>query len=127
MAKVLPQLILGGLAGLGAFLGLQGLFSGDAHLKQEISALKESIAEKEMQLDFLRQRQRVAHIEVLEQEQDPSRAGGQYTRFRFQEIGPDGQPFDEGDWYEIDGDILYVDALVIKFDDQFVEQHDLIR
>lgn len=127
MAKVLPQLFLGGLAGLGAFLGLNGLFSGDAQLKQEISDLKQSLAAKEIQLDFLRQRQRVAHIEVLEQQEDPSRAGGRFTRFRFQEIDSDGQAFDEGDWYEIDGDILYVDALVIKFDDTFVEQHDLLR
>lgn len=127
MAKVLPQLFLGGVAGLGAYLGLHGFFDGDAELKQQISDLKQDLAAKELQLDFLRQRQRVAHIEVLEQREDASRPGGRTTRFRFQEMDASGIPFDEGDWYEIDGDILYVDALVIKFDDAFVEANDLLR
>jgi len=127
MAKILPQILLGGLAGIGAYLGLEGVFSGDAELQRQIEDLEQQLSVKEMQLGFLRERQRVAQIEVLEQREDPSRPGGKTTRFRFQELDPSGDPFDEGDWYEIDGDVLYVDALVIKFDDAFVEANDLLR
>lgn len=127
MVKFLPQLLIGGLAGIGAYLGLEGFLSGDAQLKQQILDLEEELSAKELQLGFLRERQRVARIEVLEQREDASRPGGKVTRFRFLELDPGGEPFDEGDWYEIDGDILYIDALVIKFDDTFVEQNDLLR
>ncbi|MDA0668072.1 MAG: hypothetical protein O3A95_09830 [Planctomycetota bacterium] len=127
MAKILPTLLLGSLSGGAVFLGLNGTFSDDPILLQRISELEEQVSTKEIQLGFLRERRRVASIEVLEQRQDPGRPGGQVTRFRFQELDPGGKPYNDGDWYEIDGDLLYIEALVIKFDDTFVENNDLLR
>lgn len=127
MPKILPTLLIGTLAGTGVYLGLSDAFGDDPQLTQRISDLEEELTTKELQLDFLRERQRIARIQVLEQRADPSRPGGQVTRFLFRELDPSGQAYDEGDWYEIDGDVVYVDALVIKFDDAFVESHDLLR
>ena len=127
MAKILPTLLLGSLGGGAVFLGLNGAFSDDPILLQRISELEDELSIKEIQLGFLRERRRVASIEVLEQRQDPGRPGGQVTRFNFQELDPNGKPYSEGNGYEIDGDLLYIDALVIKFDDTFVESNDLLR
>ena len=127
MAKILPTLVLASLGGGAVFLGLNGAFSDDPVLLQRISELEQEVTVKEIQLDFLRERRRVATIEVLEQREDAGRPGGKVTRFRFQELDPSGKPYNEGDWYEVDGDLLYIDALVIKFDDAFVESNDLLR
>ncbi|MFK5956747.1 MAG: hypothetical protein QM477_09915 [Planctomycetota bacterium] len=127
MAKILPTLLLGSLGGGAVFLGLSGAFSDDPVLLQRISELEKEVSAKDLQLGFLRERRRIARIEVLEQQLDAGHPGGMMTRFRFQEYGPSGDPYNEGDWYEIDGDLLYIEALVIKFDDEFVEQNDLLR
>jgi len=127
MAKILPTLLLGSLGGGAVFLGLNGAFSDDPMLLQRISELEQEVTAKELQLGFLRERRRIARIEVLEQREDAGRPGGLVSRFRFREYDPSGAPYNDGDWYEIDGDILYLEALVIKFDDQFVEQNDLLR
>lgn len=127
MAKILPTLLLGSLGGGAVFLGMNGAFSDDPMLLQRISELEDELSTKEIQLGFLRERRRVANIEVLEQREDQGRPGGKVTRFRFQELDPSGDAYNEGDWYEIDGDLLYIEALVIKFDDTFVENNDLLR
>lgn len=127
MPKILPTLLLGSVTGIGVFLGFQGVFGDDPRLLERIDELEQELTAKELQLDYLRERKRVARIRVLEQREDPSRPGGKTTRFQFQEFKPSGEPYDDGDWYQIDGDIVYVDALVIKFDDRFVEQNDLLR
>jgi len=127
MVKVLPTLLLGSLGGGAVFLGLNGAFSEDPMLLQRISELEQEVSQKEMQLDFLRERRRIARIEVLEQREDAGRPGGMVTRFQFLELDPSGKPYNEGNWHEIDGDLLYIEALVIKFDDSFVESNDLLR
>ncbi len=51
---------------------------------------------------------------------------GGKTLVAFREIGPDGTSLPERT-FEIDGDVIYVDALVVKFTDPHVEAGDALR
>ena len=127
MARLLGPLALGTLAGAVAFVALEKWDDGDAELVQRIGELEEEVARRDLQLSFLRERKRVARIDVLEQVEDAAAPGGLRTTLRFQELGGDGQPLGVGQECTLDGDLVYVDARVIKFDDAFVERNDLLR
>jgi len=115
---------------IGAALTWWGL-SGDSAetiaLRQEVAGLQEQLARQELQLDMLRARNRVAEIEVLDQYPDPSARSGLSTRFRFQEVDDTAHALGPAQEFTVDGSLVYLDAQVIKFDDVFVEQQDLLR
>jgi hypothetical protein len=128
MARLSPAILLGVLAGAGAFFGLKGAFSGDtAMLESRIGELESELETRDLQLGFLRERKRVARVEVLEQLEDPAARGGKVTRLRFVELDPAGQPYGAGSEFGIAGDIAYFEALIIKFDDDFVVRNDLLK
>jgi hypothetical protein len=79
----------------------------------------------EHQIYFLKERQRVAQIEVLEQFHDPESRSGKRTKLRFWEVGEDGQAIGDASEFTIDGDVVYVDAQVIKFDPEFLQENNL--
>ncbi len=70
-------------------------------------------------IDRLQAEHRIAEAYVLRQD-------AKTTTFRFREVRPDGSPVHERD-FTIDGDVVYFDALVIKFDHAFVQQGDALR
>lgn len=141
---------------LGAFLGLAGWwtyflrdqFVGHKRALEEVASLHEDIEELDLEigqlnenLDLARQQikelevsmwllkvnHRVARIEVLEQgpsADDPSQTT---TLVRFEEIGPQGESVGPPREIEIEGKVLYIEGLVIKFDDDYVEGGDLLR
>ena len=76
-------------------------------------------------LELLKVDHRLAEIRVLEQGNDPD--GAPYTRVQFVELGPDGEPLDAGVEALVRGRTVYVETLVIKFDDSFVESGDALR
>lgn len=49
------------------------------------------------------------------------------TTFSFTEIDLAGNPIGEKRTFTIKGDVLYIDTLVIKFEDSFVEQGDILK
>jgi Tfp pilus assembly protein PilN len=100
----------------------------------EIARLEEVVAEKERQLQalefansLLKVSHRVARIEVLAQQAPPEALERVRTTVRFTELGPDGQPLATGHELTIEGKTLYVEALVIQFEDRYVEQGDALR
>lgn len=128
MAKIIPVIGLGIVMGAGAFFTLSDVFSGNTELlESRITELEQELQTRELQLDFLRARKRVARVEVLGQEERPDQPGGMSTRLRFYEVGPDGQALNGGQELEIAGDTAYFEALIIKFDDDFVANNDLIK
>jgi hypothetical protein len=128
MAKISPVIGLGLLVGVGTFFGLTDAFSGDkALLESRISELEGELEMRDMQLDFLRARNRVARVDVLEQRPNPDSPSGITTRLRFVELNPDGLAIGKGTEYEIAGDLAYFEALIIKFDDDFVAANDLLK
>ena len=114
------------VAGATGFLSEKWL--GDDAKDRKIEHLEQRLDRLQLQMSFLRERKRLAEIEVLEQQEDWSVPGGRRTTFRFRELDPAGLPYrPEGQVFTIDGDVVYLDSQVIKFDDSFVEQNDLLK
>lgn len=105
----------------------------------EIQQLGQDIAERDVRIDeleedldrvqtairLLKLRKRLARIEVVEQ--PTNEAGDLVSKIRFYEIGEEGQQLTEPAEFTIDGDRVYVEYLVVKFDDKYIEQADLER
>jgi hypothetical protein len=98
----------------------------------EIAQLETDVAERDEQIDeldtamrFLKIDHRLARLTVLDQATDAS--GAVETAVRFEELGSDGQRLGEAAEYSLPGKVAYVESLVIKFDDDYVEQGDVWR
>jgi len=83
----------------------------------EVQAL--SVAMRLLKVD-----RRVARIEVTSREDT---ADGPRTHLLFTELGPDGAPLGEPRALSVEGTRVYFEALVIKFDDSYVEAGDFLR
>ena len=101
---------------------------------EEIELLVEDVAAKEAEIEtldvalqLLKVNTRVAKLEVLSQgapEEDPEAIR---TVLRFSEMGPDGEPIGLPRDVVVEGKTVYVETLVVKFDDSYVEQGDVLR
>jgi len=98
----------------------------------QIGELKVDVAERDEQIDelstamsFLKIDRRMARITVLDQATDA--AGKIETAVRFEDLDGDGMPIGEPAEYSLPGKVAYVESLVIKFDDDYVEQGDVWR
>ena len=106
----------------------QTLLEREATIREktrEIAAKEEKILALDAALELLKIDHRLAEIQVLEQEQGED--GAVHTRVRFVELGPDGEPLGPGIEARVEGRTVYVETLVIKFDDRFVEEGDALR
>lgn len=91
----------------------------------QIQALKERAQALEAAVRLLRHSERRARIVVLDQARG---ADNQVTtRIRFSELAPGGDPVGEPREFEIGGDEVYIDTLVIKFEDEFVTAGDALK
>ncbi len=98
-------------------------------LTSDLQAKTEQLERSETALRLLKQRHRIARIRVLDQqpipESDPPRM---MTTVEFFEVNGEGVPIDElRKKFEIEGDRVYVECLVAKFEDKYVEEADLDR
>jgi hypothetical protein len=96
-----------------------------AELGVEIAARDEKIRQLESALRLLKVDHRIALLEVLTQETGAD--GVALTRVRFTELREDGAPLGPSIEAELRGTRVYVEALVIRFDDTYVEQGDALR
>jgi len=76
-------------------------------------------------LRLLQHQERRARIQVLEQRTEAD--GKTINKIRFMEVKPDGTPIGKERIFELPGDQVYVDSLVIKFEDHFVKEGDPLR
>jgi hypothetical protein len=90
-----------------------------------IQALTERTQELEAAIRLLRHAERRARIVVLDQ--GPGADGQLATRLRFTELDAQGEPVGEPREITLEGDEIYVDALVIKFEDTFVTAGDALK
>ncbi|MEX2111829.1 MAG: hypothetical protein WD845_01505 [Pirellulales bacterium] len=99
-----------------------------AQEKQQLAQRNRKLTEENVKLNLalrlMKVDHRVAQVEVLDQQDGPERLR---TRFRFAELTSDGQPAGEPQEFTIDGDTIYIDAWVIKYADELVEQGDPLR
>ena len=91
-----------------------------AQKEREIQAL-------ELANRLLKVQHRLARIEVLAQGASTEDPDSVRTTVRFTELGPDGEPIGPGKTLTIEGKTLYVESLVIQFEDRYVEQGDALR
>jgi hypothetical protein len=95
-------------------------------LNVELAAAKKEVERLELALKLMKVDRRMARVVVLEQ--SPSATPGRVkTRVRFEEVDAQGNPLGKARELTIEGDVLYVDSLVVKFDDLLVEQGDPLR
>ena len=121
--------------GAGAVLALIVLLTGGylvqterrhtAELARDNERLRREREELAAVVQRLRLERRVADVEVLEQKTDNA---GQVLRttLRLTEISRDGTPL-PGQVFDIPGRVPHFDALVIKFQDDYVERRDPLR
>ncbi len=93
----------------------------DAQIR-ELSARNQAL---EAAVRLLRNTERRARLVVLDQTPGPE--GHQRTRIRFTELDAQGDPLGEPRELALDGDEIYVDTLVIKFEDDFVTAGDALK
>lgn len=110
-----------------------------ANQRAEIEQLGEEVAARDVRIDeleenlnrvqtamrLLKLNKRLARIEVVRQAENE--AGQLESTIRFYEVGDDNQKLTEPAEFTIDGDRVYVEYLVVKFEDKYVEQADLER
>jgi len=94
-------------------------------LRRMVAELEENVARLDTALRFLKVDHRQAHVLVLDQKATDD--GKLHTQFRFVEVDDQGQPIQAPIEGAIEGDLLYIDAWVIKFEDALVEAGDALR
>lgn len=114
-------------------LALQAKDEQLAQNKAQIDALNIDVAAKAAQIErletamqLLKVDERVAQIVVVDQAAGPDGERVQ-TRIRFSEVDKEGNPIGDAKTMTIDGDIAYLDAWVVKYLDEHVEQADPLR
>lgn len=96
-------------------------------LGEEVRQKEQRIRELEISMYLLKVDHRVARIEVLEQGPSPDDPTKTTTTVRFTELDQEGEPVGEGRTYTLDGKKVYIETLVIKFEDEYVEGGDFLR
>lgn len=96
-------------------------------LTTEVELKKAAIAKLETAMGFLRLRHRIAHLDVIDQTTNEE-TGRVTSTVEFYEVDDEGKPAGtKRQKYEIIGDRVYVECLVVKFDDKYVEENVLDR
>lgn len=85
------------------------------------------IQELRVRLALLKIDHRVARIEVVSQEKVPGDPPKTMTTIRFIEYDQEGEPVGEEQEVTIEGTRLYLESLVIKFEDDYVEAGEFLR
>jgi hypothetical protein len=98
-----------------------------ARLEDELVVKEREIQALELAKRLLQVTHRVARLEVLAQGATAEEPGRVRTTVRFTELDADGEPLSEGQEVTVEGKRVYVESLVIQFEDRFVEQGDALR
>jgi hypothetical protein len=143
--RAMLSLVLVGGVGAGAWFGYNTYYQKDLALREqqelvkkseaEIARLNEDLAAKQREIArlatanrLLKVDRRLAQIEVLQQQEAvPGDPATLTTTFSFVEIDDEGRPLAQPQVHTVKGDIVYVEAWIVKFDDELVEQGDLFR
>ncbi len=101
---------------------------------QEIRSLETAVVDRdariqalELALSLLKVNHRLARLEVVAQGASDAEPERLRTVVRFTELGPDGKPLAPGRELAVEGKLVYIESLVVKFDDAYVEQGDPLR
>jgi len=97
-----------------------------AEQQTQIDDLNVQVKKLETSLAFLKVDHRVAKFTALDQTKDEA-TGDVTTLIEFVEVNDEGAPIDTPRQFRLPGDTVYIDAWVVRFKDEYVEQNDLER
>jgi len=92
-------------------------------LNEELVKKAAQIKRLETAMRLLKVDHRIAHVAVLRQQGSP-KTGDLTTQFSFVEVDEQGKPIDQARVFTVAGDVIYLDAWVVKFTDEHVESGD---
>ena len=95
-------------------------------LEADVAAKQEEIERLDLAMRLLKVDHREAQVWVVDQN-GTREEGNLVTRVKFIEVDAEGNPISESKVFTLEGDVLYVDAWVVKFDDELVETGDPLR
>jgi hypothetical protein len=122
--SALALLGVGGWLGYSVYHERERLQSELADRTAEVERLSKLNARLELALRLMKIDHRVAEIRVVDQHERENRA---FTSFQFVELNKDGDAIGEKRTFSVEGDMIYVDAWVIKYADELVERGDPLR
>jgi len=100
-------------------------------LEVDVAEKQEEIETLDVALGLLKVNTRIGKLEVLSQGTRPEEEGDPNAKVRtvlqFTELGPDGEPMGEPRELTVEGKTVYVETLVVKFKDDYVEHGDSLR
>ena len=96
-------------------------------LDERVDNLEQDVVRLETSLQLIKVDHRLAELEVLEQFPDPEDPEKTISRVRFVEFDVDGVALGEPKDFEIRGKSVYVETLIVKFEDSLVESGDPLR
>ena len=94
--------------------------------EETIKEQDEKIERLDTSLRLLKVRRRVAQLRVIDQYVS-EQTGNLKSIIEFAELDEQGMPIEKPKKTTVEGDVIYVDSWVVKFDDKYVEQADLDR
>lgn len=98
-----------------------------AEMATQLQAKTKQIDRLETSMRLLKLSHRIARLHVVDQQENPD-TGQTLTTVEFFEVNDDGAPVDDRRReFKIEGDRIYVECLVAKFEDKYVEKADLDR
>jgi hypothetical protein len=93
----------------------------------DLKTKAEQVERLETSIQLLKLRHRIARLHVLKQEKDPE-TERPMTTVEFYEVNDEGEPVENRRReFTVEGDRVYVECLVAKFEDKYIEQSDLER
>lgn len=136
------SLAVAALLGAGALIGYDQLHQRERlgefreklkHTEHELASERERNSQLQVQIEkldtalhLLRVDHRLAEVRVIKQEKDPN-SQQVWTEIEFVEIAEDGREINQPRQFRFQGDKVYVDYWVVKFEDHYVEQAELNR
>jgi cell division protein FtsL len=96
-------------------------------LNSQVATQAKQIEELDLTLRLLKRNHRLAEIRVVDQWISTDEKKVLMTKLEFVEVDDQEQPIDKPRVFTIEGDIVYIEAWIVKYLDQFVEKGDLVR
>ncbi len=96
-------------------------------LTADLAESQAQVEQLELSLWLSKVDHRLARLEVLDQGPSPDAPERLITRVRFQDLDDTGEPAGPAREITIDGKVIYIEGLVIKFGDEYVEAGDSLR
>ena len=114
-----------GAGAAGVYLADQLVLAPRRLMEAKVAKLEQETQRLKTYLKLLEYTERRAQVEVIAQSKDAD--GETLNKLRFTELDPQGGVVGAQRVFEIKGDEVYVDTLVIKFEDHFVEEGDPLK